>query len=69
MCHWFCYQVGTHKYSLRKEEVNIIDMANDRTLDSGLVQQEEKLRDISQVRPKIWKVYSRRKKVGPGNEN
>jgi len=44
-------------------------MLADRTLDSGLTQQEEKLRDISQVKPKIWKIYYRRKKVGPGNEN
>ena len=43
---------------------------NDRTLEEGLIQ-HEKDGEEGHVsgRPKIWKVYSRRKKTGPGNIN
>jgi len=43
---------------------------SDRTLEEGLIQ-HEKDGEEGHVsgRPKIWKVYSRRKKTGPGNIN
>ena len=42
----------------------------DRTLEEGLIQREKDSEEghVS-GRPKIWKVYSRRKKTGPGNIN